>query len=62
MNQGCFHSNTSNSLELQFYVNLLLTEDKAKETRQKRETLTPKADKQNKRMGSKHVIFEVFNA
>lgn len=51
MNQGCFHSNTSNSLELQFYVNLLLTEDKAKETRQNRETLTPKTDKQNKEDG-----------
>ncbi|KAI4543663.1 hypothetical protein MG293_006457 [Ovis ammon polii] len=51
MNQGCFHSNTSNSLELQFYVNLLLTEDKAKETRQNRETSTPKTDKQNKEDG-----------
>ena len=51
MNQGCFHSNTSNSLELQFYVNLLLMEDKTKESRQNRETLTPNTDKQNKEEG-----------
>lgn len=61
MNQGCFHSNTSNSLELQFYVNLLLMEDKTKESRQNRETLIPNTDKQNKEEGNKHVICKVFN-
>lgn len=51
MNQGCFHSNASNSPELQFYVNLLLMEDETKESKQSRETLVPETGKQNREEG-----------
>lgn len=60
MNQGCFHSNTSNSLELPFYVNLLLMEDETKESTQKRESLVPKTDRTRCKR-SKCVIGKTFN-
>lgn len=41
MDQGCFHGNTSNSHELQFYVNWLLMEDKTKASRENWESLVP---------------------
>lgn len=54
MDPGCFHGNPSIALELPFYVNLLLMGGETKESKQSREPLAPKTDKQGKEEG-KHL-------